>query len=328
MRLLIITDRCINLDLDAVYRIAPILTKFDILDKAYVCDRAHVGAKDFFNLEDTAQVPVVPLSLEYSYENALMHPIEYISPKDVTFLWMCLNPPIDDNLCEAISKMFKHAFKMNDPMMAKEAGSKTFLKKLRPVLEDGYIPDMKVCETPEDLETFSQKHAEFVLKARNSCEGHGIKLVSPKHQYADFRTLDEAQVFLVDNPRSVAMQFLNPKAQSDNRVVVANGEILGCLNRTPMPNGWLCNVGQGGGYSVIEHDEREEEIVKRIDPIMRENGIFLYGMDTLLTKNEERVLSEVNTQNPGGLSHIDAELGVDTHQTKLVELMLSAIKHR
>ena len=60
-----------------------------------------------------------------------------------------------------------------------------------------------------------------------------------------------------------------------------------------------------GGAVETKIDEREQKIIDIVDPILRKNGVFLYGIDTLINGNGERVLSEINTLNVGGIKVLE-----------------------
>jgi glutathione synthase len=139
----------------------------------------------------------------------------------------------------------------------------------------------------------------MVLKVLRSCGGKGVVRFR-ENGPTDIRTRDEAANFIQENGACLAMEYLDNPNQSDNRLIVLDGEILGAIRRVPKPGGWLCNLSAGGSYEIAEPDAREIEMVRRITPSLRALGIQYYGVDTLIDANGNRMLSEINTTNAGG----------------------------
>ena len=102
------------------------------------------------------------------------------------------------------------------------------------------------------------------------------------------------------------MKYLKNVKQGDKRIVVVNGEILGASLRLPAENSWLCNVAMGGSSNVAQVEKEEEEIIQLINPTLSDKGIVMYGVDTLVSDDGKRVLSEINTTSIGGLPQIAA----------------------
>ena len=93
------------------------------------------------------------------------------------------------------------------------------------------------------------------------------------------------------------------------RQLVVGGEILASSLRLPKEGNWLCNVSQGGESVATEVTEREREIINKINPILASEGILIYGTDTLVDDDGQRVLSEINTLSVGGFPQAEAQSG-------------------
>ena len=97
--------------------------------------------------------------------------------------------------------------------------------------------------------------------------------------------------------------------QGDKRIVVINGEIVGSALRLPPKGGWICNSSQGGNAHYAKADEREQWIVEQLNQALLPRGIAMYGVDTLVDDDGQRILSEVNTLSIGGVKQMAALSG-------------------
>jgi glutathione synthase len=88
-----------------------------------------------------------------------------------------------------------------------------------------------------------------------------------------------------------------------------NGKIMASALRLPAENSWLCNVAQGG-YSVpAVANANERKIIQRLMPVLREQGVVVFGADTLSNDRGKRVLSEINTLSIGGFPQAQEQTG-------------------
>src|SRR5690606_35071471 len=93
----------------------------------------------------------------------------------------------------------------------------------------------------------------------------------------------------------------------DKRIVVVNGRIVGASLRKPAEGSWLCNVSLGGSSEASHPDEREKTIAARVHDALAPLGIGIFGMDTLVDDQGQRVLSEINTLSVGGVGPMERQ---------------------
>jgi glutathione synthase len=105
------------------------------------------------------------------------------------------------------------------------------------------------------------------------------------------------------------VKFLKNVSQGDKRIVVVNGRIMGASLRLPPTDSWLCNVAKGGSSNFAKADSDEIDMIDKINPKLAEMGIIMYGVDTLVDDDGNRVLSELNTTSIGGLPQIAKLMG-------------------
>ena len=107
----------------------------------------------------------------------------------------------------------------------------------------------------------------------------------------------------------MAMKYLTNVKLGDKRLLVVGGEVLAASLRMPAKGSWLCNVSMGGLAQIAVADEDELDIVRVIDPFLSKNGIFIYGVDTLVDDSGKRTLSEINALSIGGFMQAEEQTG-------------------
>lgn len=327
MNLLIFIRHAHNIDIDASYNVPGILYELGGFKNIYICDPVHEETESVFDGTQIDRIPVYRAGTDFARDHVQYEKVEYVSPKDIDAVWMRIDPPLTDAFCRNIVENFKHALVINDPQGAKFTGSKIFLQDIMPLMDD-LMAGTQICENLSDFEKFAQTHEHIVLKASESSGGKGVKLYSKTHEKADFRDSEPVEKFIKESGKCLAMEFLESHRQSDKRVLVINGQIFGSMRRMAKEGDWICNISKGGSYEISDERYREVEMVKRLNPIMEENGVYYYGIDTLLNSKEERVLSEINTHNPGGLAHLDEDNpnGERPFQTRFAKMLIEMVE--
>jgi len=161
---------------------------------------------------------------------------------------------------------------------------------------------MKMCHTPVQVTAFA-KTRDAVLKPLEGYGGKGVVRIMSQTVEIDGKSIS-----LKDWPNQpeaqfpyLAMEYLPRVVEGDKRIVVVGDRVLGAALRIPADGQWLCNVSQGGRAELAILSASEEHIVATLRPKMKELGVVMYGIDTLMGNQGHRVLSEVNTMSIGGL---------------------------
>ena len=105
------------------------------------------------------------------------------------------------------------------------------------------------------------------------------------------------------------MKYLKNVDRGDKRVIVVNGKIMGATLRIPKQGSWICNLSAGGSSNLAKADDNEIKISESISPTIIDQGVVIFGFDTLVDDNGNRVLSEINTLNVGGLLQAEMHSG-------------------
>jgi glutathione synthase len=173
---------------------------------------------------------------------------------------------------------------------------------------------MKLCYSIEEVIDFAALFP-IVLKPLKAYGGQGIlkidgdKLDNGENIFNTTEYLLRIQEPL-ESEGYLAMKFLKNVHLGDKRILVVGGEIMASSLRLPPENAWLCNVAQGGQAELTTADEDEKAIIKSISPILEENGILIFGVDTLVDDDGKRILSEVNTLSIGGFMQAEEQSGL------------------
>ncbi|KAA3627400.1 MAG: hypothetical protein DWQ02_19845 [Bacteroidetes bacterium] len=165
---------------------------------------------------------------------------------------------------------------------------------------------MEICKSVEQIEALQNKFP-IILKPLREYGGNGLIKIDGERVWeggeeVSFREFIEK---IMDSDfEYLGVKFLKNVHLGDKRIVVINGKIMGASLRRPAAGSWICNVAMGGSSGYAEVDEDEEKIIERIDPVLSNLGIVMYGIYTLVGDDGKRVLSEINTTSIGGLPQI------------------------
>jgi glutathione synthase len=308
MRILVLTDRSDYGPEATLYPLLHGLATQPGVECVWVADRMIPGNRYFYEALDPAIETLFAhrADVDYKFENCGDYSPETVRVQDVDAVWLRLDLASDAFL-HYVEHLWGDRFISNRPSGILRTGTKAFLLPVQPLMGD-LMPPVALCHGIENVRAFQAQYPDLVLKVLRSFGGKGVVRVRT-HGESDLESDAEIERFFAENGPCLAMEYLDNKNQSDNRLIVSNGDILGTLARVPKPGHWLCNLMAGGSYECGRADERELEIVRRIDPVMREQGIHFYGVDTLLNKDNRRVLSEINTMNAGGAYRYELATG-------------------
>ena len=311
MNIFIFLDSSTQAHYEGIFSLIPRLSIQEAVDNLYIIDRAIKKNNIlFYPTNDEIKINHLygyKVGKDYSFQNR-PEPSSQLKfdISEIKNIWLRLDQPVSNESLLNIDKTFPHSKIINNPTGIIKTGKKEFLEELRPLLGD-LVPPIKICKTVEQIKEFSNQHQNLVLKASLSFGGIGI-LRYFKDGNGDIND-NELQNFLDKHKSCLAMKFLKSNQQSDNRILVLNGKILGAINRKAPKDGWLCNISAGGSASLGTISKREEEIVEIINPIMKKNKISFYGIDTLIDEHENRYLSELNTTNVGCIRELERFTG-------------------
>jgi glutathione synthase len=243
-----------------------------------------------------------PLGKQFSIKTSLVDPFDY------DLLFLRLPRPLTDDFLIQLDLKLNHIVIINDPIGIINSSSKSFLLNFREL-----CPPIKLCKSISEVLDFSKKH-DLVLKPLREYGGKGLLRIMGETLNdgdRDWNTIE--YLWTIENTLIsdgyLAMKYLKNVVNGDKRLLVVNGEIQAAAIRFPARDQWLCNVASGGTAHPAEPTDKEVEIVNRINPLLKKNGILIYGADTLEDDDGNRTLSEINTLSIGGFAQAEKFTG-------------------
>jgi len=221
----------------------------------------------------------------WSFKNNIRR--ENIASYDV--IWLRMPPPLSTEFLGFLSYEFPDTLIINNPNGIYETGSKEFLLKF-----PSLCPPMQLCNSIADIIRFKSQFP-IVLKPFREYGGRGIVRIDGDQVWEgkEQKTFVEFTQQIAGKPMEyLGVKFLKNVGQGDKRIIVVNGKIMGASLRLPAKDSWLCNVSMGGSSNSTKVEMEEIAIIKKIDPILSEMGIVMYGVDTLVGDDGKRVLSD------------------------------------
>lgn len=305
---LVMTDTKLYNGRESIFPLIRELCQCPQIKNVYLTDRGDSTNGSFFYAldPDCSAITVRKCDENFTLDQVRRYKRKPMAIKDFDAVIIKMNHPVTHEFLRYVARKFRGKFVFNKPKGLVHTSTKLFLKSLEDVLGD-LMPPVTICRSGNGAEKFMAQHpGGIVLKSWWSHHGNGVVRWRTEGE-TDFTSKEDVQTFLDQGGPCLMMPFLNPPGgkQSDNRILVLNGKILGAFQRVPGPDSWQCNTAKGGSYSLTEISDREQTLIKKLDPIMRWHGIGLYGVDCLLNDQGERVLSEINTINAGGVNKVE-----------------------
>ena len=313
--IVILTDHTNHSQFNSFYGIATELFLQFGVREVIIVSRKDKRNKGFFTDGNSDHLYGVKLTEPIYFENREILDFSdlIILRRDVYFL-LRLPHPVSPTFLLNLEKEHGADRIINRPSGILKTGSKAFL----PSLNREFIPSMNLCETAEGILAFLEEHPKSVLKPIMNYGGKGIVKIEEDKVYTEQETISLSEFisnYRIRSQTYLAVEYLENVKNGDKRIVVADGQILSATLRFPAEGGWLCNIAQGGRDKVSEPTLREKEIVEYLSPILLNEGILIYGLDTLENNRGERVISEINTLSPGGITPYEMHTGDKVTQT-------------
>lgn len=218
---------------------------------------------------------------------------------DYDVVFMRKNPPVDQAYWCAtwlLERVRGSVLLVNDPRALRDANEKLYILNFPDA-----APRTMVSGSCERLRTFlAARGGEMIIKPLDGFGGAGV-----------FRLRDDdpntgalLEVMTAGGHRMLVAQEYLPAARiGDKRVLVLDGEILGCILRVPPSGETRANLHAGGTAQLGDLSAGERAICVRVAQRCQRDGLLLVGLDLIGGR-----LTEVNVTSPGGLRML-AQLG-------------------
>ncbi len=300
LKILILTDHAGHSSENSVYALARSLATRDIVSRVDIASRSHPENQAFFYEMSSRLLQAHRVENDFYFSEKatqLLSQTKAVELKDYDWVWLRLPRPIPKVFFEFLMAHFPEQRIFNRPSGIMKTSSKAFLLELAEI-----CPPMQLIQNQEDLENFRQRFP-IVLKPLLNYGGKGVLRIEDDEVWEDQEKKPyKAWLAGQEKLEYLGMQFLKNVGQGDKRIVVCNGEVLTAVLRYPAKGSWMCNIAQGGHAEKSEVSPAEQRIIDHIQPILHQEGILMYGLDTLMGNEGERLLSEVNTLSIGGIA--------------------------
>ena len=212
---------------------------------------------------------------------------------DIDFVLMRQEPPFNMNYItytHILEHLPKNVRVINNPASVRNAPEKllvTFFKDL--------MPETLISFDVDSILNFQKIHKDIVLKPLYGKGGEGIIRLQENKNITK-----EVKNFLNDQDEPIMVQpFLPEVKYGDKRIIILDGEPVGCLNRIPAKGEFRSNLGVGGIPELSELSESDIKICDAIKPTLKKMDLIFVGIDVI-----GKYLTEINVTCPTGVRQI------------------------
>jgi len=301
--MLVLTDHLIHKAYDSLYPFLVHLHQHQAGIEVEVASRANPANLPFFEELKPDRIYTTLVGRHFNQQGAQLSLSEsrkrVVGLADFDLVLLRLPRPLSQPLFEMLMQQVEAQRLVNYPAGILRTGTKAFLTEIAQL-----CPPLQLCYSTEEILSFA-KNFPIVLKPLHEAGGRGILKIEQDEVW-EGQHHQPLQAYLPElHTRAgqgyLAMKYLKRVSEGDKRIFVVNGKVVAAALRLPPPNTWMCNVAMGGNAVAAEADEDEMAMAQVLSPLLKQNGIIIYGFDTLMGDDGHRVLSEINVSCPGGL---------------------------
>ena len=184
---------------------------------------------------------------------------------------------------------------INNPVSVRNAPEKLLVTHFADLM-----PKTIISKNFDEIKEFVSKLNKVVLKPLYGKGGEGIILLESNDKMFDKKL---ENFLLGEHEPIMAQEYLPIVKKGDKRIILINGEPVGCLNRIPAEGEFRSNLGVGGLPELSELSPRDIEICQRISKTLIDYDLYFVGIDVI-----GDFLTEINVTCPTGIRQIK-ELG-------------------
>jgi len=194
---------------------------------------------------------------------------------------------------------------LNDPTTLSQASNKMYFQYFPKQVR----PETIVTRSVTDIEAFFKAHGhKIILKPLQGSGGRNVFLINKQ----EAKNLNQIVDAICRDGFVVAQEYLPSAKNGDIRLFLLDGEPIivkghyAAIHRLQKKGEIRSNIHQGGKAGKARITKRIKEIIDLVGPKLKQDGMFLTGLDIVGDK-----LMEVNVFSPGGLLHACDIYGVD-----------------
>jgi glutathione synthase len=242
-----------------------------------------------------ARVTPVTVRREAGRHAELGSPRLAVLDDDADVVLQRVDPPVDAEYVVAtqILTLCRKARVINRPESILVANEKLYALHFSDLMAETLVAR----RIPQLVDFMAKLGGEMIIKPLNGRGGEGVFHL--RHDDRNLISILE-QSTRFETERVMAQRYLPAVREGDKRILLLDGEPLGALMRVPGESETRANLHVGGKPARTELDARDREIVGRLGPALRRDGLFFVGIDVI-----GGYLTEVNVTSPTGIQEID-----------------------
>ena len=212
-------------------------------------------------------------------------------------VFMRKDPPADAQYLYATMLLSladpRRTFVLNHPAGLREANEKLYALNFPSVIP----PTLVTYQIPQLRKFMADQGGEMIVKPLGGHGGEGVFFVHSKDRNLG-AILETATRF--ETEPIMAQRYVPEVRNGDKRLIVLEGEPLGCTLRVPRDDEHRGNIHVGGTCVKAPVTDRDREICATLRPRLEEDGLYFVGLDII-----GDYLTEVNVTSPTGVQEID-----------------------
>ncbi len=194
---------------------------------------------------------------------------------------------------------------LNNPTGLVKASNKMYLQ----YFPESVRPLSLITRSLADVQAFYRDQRDrIILKPLKGSGGKNVFLVDKK----DSKNLSQIVEAICRDGFAIAQEYLPAAKKGDTRLFLMDGEPIviadkvAAIQRVQKAGEVRSNIHRGAKAKRASLNKEMQAIVDAVGPLLRDDGMFLVGLDVVGDK-----LMEINVFSPGGLIHASELHGVD-----------------
>ncbi len=236
-------------------------------------------------------------------------------------VFMRKDPPADAPYLYATMLLSRadrsRVFVLNEPGGLREANEKLYSLNF----PNAIPPTLVTYEIARLRDFMAEVGGQMIVKPLDGHGGEGVFHVSAhdRNLGAILETVTQFESLPI-----MGQLYLPEIRGGDKRLIVLDGEPLGCTLRVPREDEHRGNIHVGGTCVKAPVSARDREICAMLKPRLQRDGLYFVGLDII-----GDYLTEVNVTSPTGVQEIDRLDGVSLEAKVIdfVEQRVAALRH-
>jgi len=234
--------------------------------------------------------------------HARLGPRQRINLAEMDMILLRQDPPFDMAYITN-THMLEHVMDdvlvVNNPISVRNAPEKLLVMHYPELM-----PETLITADPAEIRAFRAEFGDIIIKPLFGNGGAGVfKLTKDDPNLASL-----LEIFAERSREPLMVQrFLPQVSDGDKRIILADGAVVGAINRVPQAGEARSNMHVGGRPEKIAMTPRDHDICAAIGPMLKERGLIFVGIDVIGDH-----ITEINVTSPTGLQELDRFDGINS----------------